>query len=76
MYTICTQPYENVNGFKKPRGKGTWRFHFGGYVLGEPISVDFEFTGLYSEAKKAAVKAIKAAQSYPGRFGNGLVLIG
>ena len=76
MITICTQPYENANGGKAPRGIRTWEFHFGGYTLGDPISIDFEYTGSYGDAKKAAIKAIKAAQTYPGRFGNGLVLVG
>jgi len=74
--TFDARPWENTNNFKVPRGRGVWKFHFGGYTLGDPISVDFEYTGLYSDAKKAAAKALRAAQDYPGRFGDGVVLVG
>ena len=70
---IDTQDYENRTG-RMPRGKGVWRFHFGGYTYGQPLSVEFEFSGLYSAAVKEAKKALRAAQDYPGRFGNLLVV--
>jgi beta-glucosidase-like glycosyl hydrolase len=39
-----------------PRGNGNYKFHFGGYVFGDDLSIDFTFSGLFSEAKKAALK--------------------
>lgn len=58
--TVETQGYENRTG-RRPYGRGEWAFHFGGYAYGHELSVDFTFFGLYSEAKKAAIK--QAAQS-------------
>ena len=78
MITVDKQEYENTHG-KPPRGYGNWRFHFGGFSYGYPpserFSVDFESTGMFSEAVKAAKAALRAAQDYPGRFGNSLVVI-
>jgi hypothetical protein len=39
-----------------PRGNGNYKFHFGGYVFGDEMSIDFTLSGLFSVAKKAAMK--------------------
>ena len=78
MITVNKQEYENTHG-KLPKGYGIWRFHFGGFSYGSSISerfsVDFESTGTFSEAVKAAKSALRAAQDHPGRFGNSLLVI-
>lgn len=52
--TVETQQYENRIG-RHPFGRQNWAFHFGGYAYGEELSKDFIFSGVYSEAKKAAI---------------------
>lgn len=51
---------ENAWTGKEPRGKGKWAFHFGGYTYGETPSTDFVFNGLYSAAKREAIRQCAA----------------
>jgi len=61
MISVETLPYEIANwtdsrGLKKPRGNGQWNFHFGGYSIGSPVSVDVSLNGMYSKVLKTAMK--------------------
>ncbi len=59
---VDTCPWQNRNfTAKEPRGRGDWKFHYGGYAYGAEIQPDSIYLGAtYSQALKAAARECAA----------------